>query len=409
MLHLHRSERADCLVDGLADVLREPPADPFAPEVVAVPARGVERWVTQRLSHVLGTSLDEQDGVCANVRFPHPSALVADALARVAEIEPDEDPWNPDRLVWPLLETVDECAPQEWCATLGRHLGIGDAALVHRTGRRLATARHLAALYDSYGAHRPSMLRSWADGDDSDVSDDLRWQAELWRQVRGRVGLPSPAERLAPVCQRLRTEPDLVDLPRRLSLFGPTRLTTAQLEVVVALAEHRDVHLWLPHPSPALWERVAAFAGPGEVPKRRNDATADVPRNVLLASLGRDSRELQVRITAGTETVENHHHPLAERPLTVLGRLQQSLQDDAEPVPHPKPLLEPADRTLQVHACHGPQRQVEVLREVLVGLLAEDTTLEPRDVTRHVPGHRGLRAADLRDVRTCQQRHRSRR
>ena len=183
---------------------------------------------------------------------------------------------------------------------------------------------------------------------------------------------PLPASGCAP-------SPISSTCPRRLSLFGPTRLTTAQLEVVVALAEHRDVHLWLPHPSPALWERVAAFAGPGEVPKRRNDATADVPRNVLLASLGRDSRELQVRITAGAETVENHHHPLAERPLTLLGRLQQSLQDDAEPVPHPKPLLEPADRTLQVHACHGPQRQVEVLREVLVGLLAEDTTLEPRD------------------------------
>ena len=380
MLHVHRSERADRLVDGLGEVLREPPSDPFTPEVIAVPARGVERWVTQRLSHVLGTSTGEQDGVCANVRFPHPSALVADALARAAGIEPDDDPWSPDRLVWPLLETIDECAPQEWCATLARHLGIGDAALAHRTGRRLATARHLAALYDSYGAHRPSMLRSWADGDDSDVSDDLRWQAELWRQVRSRVGLPSPAERLAAACQRLRTEPDLVDLPDRLSLFGPTRLTTAQLDVVVALAEHRDVHLWLPHPSPALWEQVAAFAYPGEVPNRRDDQTADVPRNVLLASLGRDSRELQLRITAGAETVEHHHHPLAERPLTLLGRLQQSLQDDANPVSPARPLLDPTDRTLQVHACHGPERQVEVLREVLVGLLAEDTTLEPRDV-----------------------------
>jgi exodeoxyribonuclease V gamma subunit len=33
-----------------------------------------------------------------------------------------------------------------------------------------------------------------------------------------------------------------------------------------------------------------------------------------------------------------------------------------------------------VHACHGPARQVEVLREVLLGLLADDPTLEPRDI-----------------------------
>jgi exodeoxyribonuclease V gamma subunit len=379
VLHVHRSERADRLVDGLAEVLHGPPPDPFDAEVVAVPAKGVERWVTQQLSHVLGVSPGEQDGVCANVLFPHPSALVADALARAAGIKPDDDPWKPDRLVWPLLETIDQCAPEEWCATLARHLGIGDAALAHRTGRRLATARHLAALYDSYGAHRPSMLRSWVDNDDADAPDDLRWQAELWRQVRRRVGVASPAERLAPACQRLRVEPGLVDLPQRLSLFGPTRLTTAQRDVVVALAEHRDVHLWLPHPSPALWDRIAPHAH--DVPRRRNDATADVPRNALLASLGRDSRELQLRITAGAEAVVDHHHPVTPHPPTLLGRLQHSLQDDAiHAADESRPLLESADRTLQVHACHGPERQVEVLREVLVGLLAEDPTLEPRDV-----------------------------
>lgn len=69
MLYVHRSERADRLVDGLADLLRRPPADPLAAEVVAVPAKGVERWVTQRLSHVLGAEGGE-GGVCANVRFP---------------------------------------------------------------------------------------------------------------------------------------------------------------------------------------------------------------------------------------------------------------------------------------------------------------------------------------------------
>ena len=378
VLHVHRSERADRLVDGLAEVLREPPTDPFDAEVVAVPAKGVERWVTQQLSHVLGVSPGEHDGVCANVLFPHPSALVADALARAAGIKPDDDPWKPDRLVWPLLETIDQCAPEAWCATLARHLGIGDAALAHRTGRRLATARHLAALYDSYGAHRPSMLRSWVDND-ADIPDDLRWQAELWRRVRRRIGVASPAERLSPACQRLRVEPSLVDLPQRLSLFGPTRLTTAQRDVVVALAEHRDVHLWLPHPSPALWDRIVPHAH--DVPRRRKDATADVPHNALLASLGRDSRELQLRIAAGAEAVVDHHHPLPPHPPTLLGRLQQSLQDDAvHPADESRPLLESADRTLQVHACHGPERQVEVLREVLVGLLAEDPTLEPRDV-----------------------------
>ena len=35
---------------------------------------------------------------------------------------------------------------------------------------------------------------------------------------------------------------------------------------------------------------------------------------------------------------------------------------------------------MQVHSCHGPARQVDVLREVLLGLLQDDPTLEPRDI-----------------------------
>ena len=43
-------------------------------------------------------------------------------------------------------------------------------------------------------------------------------------------------------------------------------------------------------------------------------------------------------------------------------------------------LLEPDDRSLQVHACHGRARQVEVVRDAILHLLDDDPTLEPRDV-----------------------------
>ncbi|MBQ6643583.1 MAG: exodeoxyribonuclease V subunit gamma, partial [Saccharopolyspora sp.] len=46
----------------------------------------------------------------------------------------------------------------------------------------------------------------------------------------------------------------------------------------------------------------------------------------------------------------------------------------------PAALLGPDDRSVQVHSCHGPARQIDVLREVLLGLLADDETLEPRDI-----------------------------
>ena len=39
-----------------------------------------------------------------------------------------------------------------------------------------------------------------------------------------------------------------------------------------------------------------------------------------------------------------------------------------------------ADRSIEIHACHGRARQVEVVRDTVLHLLEEDPTLEPRDV-----------------------------
>src|SRR3954454_1861702 len=122
MLHVHRAERADGLVAALGDLLSAPLGDPFATEVVSVPTRGMERWLTQRLSGRLGAREGRADGVCANVDFPFPQRLVGDAVALAAGIAPDADPWRPERAVWPLLEVVDECIEDDWLERLARHL-----------------------------------------------------------------------------------------------------------------------------------------------------------------------------------------------------------------------------------------------------------------------------------------------
>ncbi|MBC7279467.1 exodeoxyribonuclease V subunit gamma, partial [Nocardioides sp.] len=47
VVHLHRAPRTDLLADSLGELLSVPSGDPFATEVVVVPARGVERWLSQ--------------------------------------------------------------------------------------------------------------------------------------------------------------------------------------------------------------------------------------------------------------------------------------------------------------------------------------------------------------------------
>ncbi|WP_395695813.1 exodeoxyribonuclease V subunit gamma [Nocardioides sp.] len=375
-LHLHRAARTDALVDRLGDLLAATAGaagDPFAEEVVVVPARGVERWVTQRLSHRLGAGPRGGDGVCAGVRFLSPPSLVSLLLGRERD-----DPWDPERLVWPLLATIDDSLGEPWCATLATHLGHGASAADAevRRNRRYSVALRLAGLFASYARQRPALVTAWREGDDGDLAPDLRWQAELWRRLLPRVDAPPPDLRHAETCRALAAGGAELPLPGRLSLFGHTRIPATEVELLTALGAHRDVHLFLPQPSPDLWD---ALAGLGGVVARDDDPSAERVGHPLLASLGRDARELRRTL----DGIPSDLVPVELAPAeTLLGWLQVDLRANHAPT-HAERAgrhLADGDRTLQVHACHGPARQVDVLREVLVGMLEDDPTLEPRDI-----------------------------
>ena len=393
-LILHRAERTDVLAEGLARLLIDPLEDPFAQELVIVPTRGVERWLAQSLAGRLGVGPRGGDGICAGVRFVAPYSLVALLTGRERD-----DPWHPDRLVWPLLEQIDAHLDEPWCRTLADHLGHGDAEDPdgHKAGRRYAVARRVAGLFTSYAAQRPSLLAAWGADEltygicgssgarDEPVSRpldaDLLWQAKLWRLLIDAIPEPTPAERHTRAVEMLRAGRDPAPnaaLPPRISFFGHTRMPVTELQLLEALAIHRDVHLWLPQPSGALWE--AASGIPSGAVARADDASAELVRHPLLASLGRDARELQ----RGLPAAEDHTEPIPEQaePSTVLGLLQRDIRRNTLPDKEIRSHrhVAAADRSLQVHACHGAARQVEVLREVLTGLLQDDPTLEPRDI-----------------------------
>lgn len=380
-LHLHRAERTDVLADGLGALLAIPLADPFAEELVLVPARGVERWLSQRLSHILGAV--HGDGVCAGVSFRNPASLIAEITGTT-----DDDPWSPEAMTWPLMEVIDASLDEPWCQTLAKHLGHFDtgAEAELRKGRRYAVARRLAGLFASYARQRPELLAGWLEGGPGDFSGDLdadlAWQPELWRSLVTRVPADPPHVRHAKTLARLREAP--ADLPVRLSLFGHTRLPRTDIELLDALSTHHDLHLWLPHPSDDLWralEHGDSREGLEGVVPRRSDISGRAARHPLLETLGRDLRELQRSLPTTRATDEFLGG--TSKSDTLLGCLQADIA--ANNINADGRSLGEDDRSVQVHACHGPARQIDVLREVLLGLLQDDPTLEPRDIVVMCP------------------------
>lgn len=217
-LHIHRAERADGLLSALTELMGEPLPDPFEAEVIAIPTRGMERWLIQQASASLGASAGRRDGVCANVDFPFPRRLVGRAVAQASGIDPDADPWLPEHAVWPLLEVVKAALAEPWMAALAAHLGHIEGRPEDdpvRRARRLGTVRHLADLFDRYAGQRPEMVRAWTRGRDEDgagakLAPDAVWQAELWRRLRERISVADPAQtrwRVRAVARAARDRP----------------------------------------------------------------------------------------------------------------------------------------------------------------------------------------------------------
>ena len=315
MLHVHRAERADRLADGLAEILREPLDDPFTAEVVSVPAKGVERWLTQRLSHRLGAGGRAATGL--RQRAVPVGVRAGRGRGRRRRVGSDR-----------RRRSVAARPPGVGGAGRHRRLrrrGVVPAAgrVPRRAGRRRAPAR-------SPVRHRPAPGRRCSTrtaGTGPTCSAPGRpartSTASAARCLTTCGGRPSCgggcASRSAcrarpsgsPRCaRRCASDPERSALPPRLSVFGPTRLPTAHIAVLAALAEQRDVHLWLPHPSPALWERLRPHARARGV-RCRGGATrrASCPAIRCWPRWGSDARELQlVARRRGRGDGPTHHH-----------------------------------------------------------------------------------------------------
>ena len=247
---------------------------------------------------------------------------------------------------------------EPWAATLAAHLGhrdTGDEAEFRR-GRRYAVARRLAGLFASYAAQRPQLLVDWS-GRPADRRARRRRSTPTSpgsRRCGGRSPPPSPrrsrpvrhaatlarleagAERPAAAALPLRPHPDAVDRDRAAPRAG-ARTTTCT--------------------SGCRTPATTCGSGWPTSPGRRlarDDVSHRAVRHPLLASLGRDQRELQRSLGPAEHDVEVAGHRAAAD--TLLGRLQSDLRADA--VRPAGRSHDPEDRSVQVHRCHGPARQV---------------------------------------------------
>lgn len=369
----------------LAQVLSEPLADPMAPEWIVVTTAGVQRWLGLDLARRLGNSgTDRTDGVAANLDMLFPGTLAQRVL--YPDTDGADDPWHLDRMAWVVLDVLES-------GVRAADQRLGPLNRLAPGATRWGRARRLADLFDRYLLQRPSMLASWEAGHDVDgtgtpLSDRAAWQPHLWRLVHARIGVPSPAERHAERLAVIRAGNCPVDVPERVSLFGLSTLPGGGpfLELLEALGTQRDVHLLAHQPSPAMTRAVVASASTSRnrAVHRIDDRSVEVVNHPLLVSWARPARESLVLLADHLTASVEAESDAGDEPATLLAMVQHDLQTDTAPAGDFLPAV--TDRSIQIHTCHGNTRQVEVLRDQILHLLADDPTLTEDDVVVFCPG-----------------------
>ena len=410
MLTVHRAERADRLVDALAgDPRRRRSATRSrrrsSPSRHAASSGGSPSGS----SNVLGTSAGSRRRRLRQRRVPVPRpARRRRPAAAVTGIDPADDPWAPARAVWPLL-AGHRRAPRR---------GLdGDARSPPRRqghrrrrparARRFGAARHLADLFDRYGVHRP--------GDGRALGRRRRRRRRrraaarrTWRGRRRCGGCCASAHRRAEPGRAARarrasgcaTSPDLA---RRCRTGCRCSGSPASRRAMLRRARRHRRRPATCTCSCCTRRRRCGTASRRATarprPTRRQPAARDVgqgrPRDA--------ARARRRRVGATTPSIT----PASRRPT----RCCSGCRPTSAPTSAPPgaPLARRArrrgassaagDDSVQVHSCHGRARQVEVLRDAILHLLADDPTLEPRDVIVMCPDIETFAPLDPRHVR----------
>ena len=343
---VHASHRLETLAKRLAGEMSRHPAEPLVPERIVVPDALLGQWLRLELATHLG--------VAAHLRVEQPAQFAWAAMRdEVAELT-GESVYGPPHLRWRIFDRL-----KHWTGDgeIARYLEDGASR------KRFELAHQLAVAYDRCRVYRPDAIRAWQRGQGSG------WHARLWRELAPSApGAEHWVDAIDRYRNRLEQRPRAAGRRQRVSFFHPAALSPTYVEVLRLAARVMDVHLYLLSPSRDFWSRP-----PG---------AADVESNELLDAWGRSARDLRTLIGAGTGRAggaAERHADVDARP-TCLASVQRHILEDDPQAPAAAGARTGPDDSIQIHVCHSPTREVEVLHDRLLGLFDTHSDIQPADV-----------------------------
>lgn len=371
-VRLYHSNRMEVLAAELARLMREDPSEPSAPERVVIHHPTIGRWLSLELARILD--------IAANIRFEQPAKFAWSIMRGAAADLSREQAYTPARLRWRIHDTLPEFAKGRWGHALRDYLADGDPR------KRFELADRLAWVFDRCLLYRPDWIREWERG------ATPHWQARLWQRL---VAAAQPADHWVAAIDTFKAARAASSprgdrpsgWPRRASFFAVPALSPSYLDMLCTASRDIEIHVFLLNPCREYWGDIHSRR---EI--RRRSEGCDPAQgyftegNELLAAWGRTGRDtFDSFIDIADAGVEEHFrrpaeaHRLAAVQRDILELRLVAAAATAEETPKADVAASNADDSIQVHVCHSPVREAEVLHDRLLALFDSHSDLEPAD------------------------------
>jgi exodeoxyribonuclease V gamma subunit len=215
----------------------------------------------------------------------------------------------------------------------------------------------------------------------------------LWRELRREARGEHPVtlrERCLVRLGQLTSAPPT--LPPRVSVFGISALPPFYVELFERLSAGVELNLFLLQPAKEYWGDVTSARSTLRGLRQQGRHTTEPSSlhyhegNRLLASLGHQGRDFLNVLLSFTDfdAREDFTEPSAA---TVLAAIQSDIlnvrdrgRGDCPALP-----IAPEDTSVQIHSCHSPLRELEILRDCMLDWFEHHPSLAPRDILVMVP------------------------
>ncbi len=363
MLLIHHSNSLTKLTKILLQKLQSDNSSVLEAEHILVQNPGMKRWLQQQISLSCG--------IAANLHFPLPSRFIWDIfLTQFKDID-SLSAFDGEVLRWQLMSLLHQHRDDPQLIVLKNYLADEKKIL-----NRFQLAEKLTGLFDQYLVYRPKMIKQWESGSQTNSSTEA-WQAYLWRLIRAQTKQPHRADLITRLVQHLSSsEADLTELPDRLFIFAITAMSPLYLNVLAALGQHIEVHIFNLNPCEHYW---------GDIQSRKEQLKQGENlyiENELLASLGKQGRDYIDQLYDGQYATIDNEEFTEIKPDSLLNRIKYDiLKLSLSPPEHEtKP-----DNSIQIVSCYSELRELQVLHDRLLDMLMEDSNLQAHDIVVMCP------------------------